>query len=166
MSAPSDERDRHQLGAHAVARDAAAACEALVCNQLWLNDSLPPAKIQSQAQRELLIKSESGDSRTMGIKLSAKFARQESEEARLARISRKRIPLDRIATIRRMLGLVDPEPQMHERLGEVTVALSCPDCSRTFALPMHLGRHRRASHGPVTQHGINSVRREASGPLT
>jgi hypothetical protein len=56
----------------------------------------------------------------MGIKLSAKFARQESEEARLARISRKRIPLDRIATIRRMLGLVDPEPQMHERLGEVT----------------------------------------------
>jgi crotonobetainyl-CoA:carnitine CoA-transferase CaiB-like acyl-CoA transferase len=41
----------------------------------------------------------------MGIKLSAKFARQESEEARLARIARKRIPTDRIETIRRMLGL-------------------------------------------------------------
>ena len=41
----------------------------------------------------------------MGIKLSAKFARQETEQARLARIARKRIPTDRIETIRRMLGL-------------------------------------------------------------
>ena len=39
----------------------------------------------------------------MGIKLSAKFARQESEQARLARIARKRIPTDRIETIRRMM---------------------------------------------------------------
>ena len=85
----------------------------------------------------------------MGIKLSAKFARQESEEARLARISRKRIPPDRIATIRRMLDVPDPEPPMSERRDDVTVALSCPECSRTFALPMHLGRHRRASHGPL-----------------
>jgi hypothetical protein len=84
----------------------------------------------------------------MGIKLSAKFARQESEEARLARISRKRIPPDRIATIWRMLGVLDPEPQRRQRPSKVTVALSCPECSRTFALPMHLGRHRRARHGP------------------
>src|SRR5215831_5235485 len=84
----------------------------------------------------------------MGIKLSAKFARQESEEARLARIFRKRIPPDRIATIRRMLGVLDPEPKVCERPGEVTVALSCPECSRTFALPMHLGRHKSARHGP------------------
>ena len=85
----------------------------------------------------------------MGIKLSAKFARQESEEARLARISRKRIPHDRIVTIQRMLGLVDPEPQVRARLSEGTGALSCPECNRTFALPMHLGRHRRACHGPI-----------------
>ena len=84
----------------------------------------------------------------MGLKLSAKFARQESEEARLARISRKRIPPDRIATIRRMLGVLDPEPQRRQQPGKVTVALACPECSRTFALPMHLGRHKRARHGP------------------
>jgi hypothetical protein len=84
----------------------------------------------------------------MGIKLAAKFARQESEAARLARISRKRIPPDRIATIRRMLGVLDPQPQRRQRPGKVLVALSCPECSRTFALPMHLGRHRRARHLP------------------
>jgi len=83
----------------------------------------------------------------MGIKLSAKFARQESEEARVARISRKRIPPDRIATIRRMLGILDPEPQRRGRPGKGTVALSCPECNRTFVLPMHLARHRRARHG-------------------
>jgi hypothetical protein len=38
------------------------------------------------------------------MKLSAKFARQESEDRRLARIARKRIPKDRLETIRRMLG--------------------------------------------------------------
>ena len=84
----------------------------------------------------------------MGIKLSAKFARQESEEARLARISRKRIPPDRIATIRRMLGILDPEPQRRQRPGKISVALSCPECSRTFVLAMHLARHRRARHLP------------------
>jgi len=39
------------------------------------------------------------------MKLSAKFARQESEEARQARIARRRIRGDRIAAIRQMLGL-------------------------------------------------------------
>jgi hypothetical protein len=64
------------------------------------------------------------------MKLSAKFARQESEQARLARVARRRIPSDRVDAIRRMLN-----------------ALVCPDCNRTFALPMHLGRHRKAKHG-------------------
>jgi len=39
------------------------------------------------------------------MKLSAKFARQESEAARQARIARRRIRGDRIAAIRQMLGL-------------------------------------------------------------
>jgi hypothetical protein len=51
----------------------------------------------------------------MGIKLSAKFARQESEQARLAHIARKRIPTDRIETIRRMLGLPKSEREACER---------------------------------------------------
>jgi len=63
------------------------------------------------------------------MKLAAKFARQETEDARLARVARRRVPLDRVAAIRRMLN-----------------ALVCPECNRTFALPMHLGRHRKAKH--------------------
>src|SRR5438132_2285034 len=39
------------------------------------------------------------------MKLSAKFARQESEAARQARIARRRIRGDRVAAIRQMLGL-------------------------------------------------------------
>jgi len=85
----------------------------------------------------------------MGIKLSAKFARQETEAARLARIARKRIPSDRIATIRRMLGVPEPERQIPERRSHRTDALACPECHRVFALPMHLGRHKRAKHGPM-----------------
>jgi hypothetical protein len=64
------------------------------------------------------------------MKLAAKFARQETEEARLARVARRRIPLDRVAAVRRMLN-----------------DIVCPECQRTFALPMHLGRHRKATHG-------------------
>src|SRR5256712_8446964 len=86
---------------------------------------------------------------TMGIKLSAKFARQETEAARLARIARKRIPTDRIATIRRMLGVPEPERQILERRSHRTDALACPECHRVFALPMHLGRHKRAKHRPM-----------------
>src|SRR3989442_9577231 len=49
------------------------------------------------------------------MKLSAKFARRESEEARQARIARLRIRGDRIAAVRQMLGLnpthqVEPRP--------------------------------------------------------
>ena len=43
------------------------------------------------------------------MKLSAKFARQESEPERLARIARRRVREDRIAVIRRMLGLTDED---------------------------------------------------------
>jgi hypothetical protein len=39
------------------------------------------------------------------MKLSAKFARQETESARLARIGRRRISKEREAAVRRMLSL-------------------------------------------------------------
>ena len=80
----------------------------------------------------------------MGIKLSAKFARQESEEARLARI-----PPDRAETIRRMLGISESESQTSERRNGATGPVSCSECNRVFALPMHLGRHKRTQHGPM-----------------
>ena len=82
----------------------------------------------------------------MGIKLSAKFARQESEEARLARIARKRVPIDRIETIRRMLGLPTSEREALERRRNGNGTLLCRECKRAFALPMHLGRHTKAKH--------------------
>ena len=86
----------------------------------------------------------------MGIKLSAKFARQESEEARLARIARKRIPPDRVETVRRMLGISESESQAASaRRNGATGALFCSECNRVFVLPMHLGRHKRAKHGPM-----------------
>ena len=45
------------------------------------------------------------------MKLSAKFARQETEAARLARIARRRISKEREAAVRRMLSLPDePAP--------------------------------------------------------
>ena len=82
----------------------------------------------------------------MGIKLSAKFARQESEEARVARIARKRIPTDRIETIRRMLGLPTSEREAPERRRNGNGTLLCRECKRAFALPMHLGWHTKAKH--------------------
>ena len=62
----------------------------------------------------------------MGIKLSAKFARQESEQARLARIARKLIPTDRIETIRRMLGLPKSEREACERRRDGNATLFVP----------------------------------------
>jgi hypothetical protein len=82
------------------------------------------------------------------MKLSAKFARQESEEARRARVARRRISRDRVEAIRRMLGFV--ETAAAPRLAGASArsrSLTCPDCQRAFALPMHLGRHRKAAHG-------------------
>ena len=51
------------------------------------------------------------------MKLSAKFARQESEQQRLARIARKRVSGDRAEAVRRMLGLdaTDREPRRTAR---------------------------------------------------
>jgi len=86
----------------------------------------------------------------MGIKLSAKFARQESEQARFARIARKRIPTDRIETIRRMLGLPKSEREACERRRDGNATLLCPECNRAYALPMHLGRHTKAKHYRMT----------------
>lgn len=82
------------------------------------------------------------------MKLSAKFARQESEEARRARVARRRVPSDRIDAIRRMLGVVEVVPAARAAGAGAFRArsLACPDCPRVFALPMHLGRHRKAAH--------------------
>jgi hypothetical protein len=85
------------------------------------------------------------------VKLSAKFARQETEEARQARIARRRIREDHAAAVRRMLGLAEvagePADVRPRRHPNVVSSLSCPDCPRQFSLPMHLGRHLRARHG-------------------
>ena len=83
------------------------------------------------------------------MKLSAKFARQESEEMRQARVARRRVSLERADAIRRMLDV----PAMPPARAEPRVATSptangivCADCSRRFLLPMHLARHRKAKH--------------------
>jgi len=75
------------------------------------------------------------------LKLSEKFARQESEAARLARIARRRISEDRAESIRQFLGIP-------EEVAAAAAAAShvCDLCGRRFALPMHLGRHKSASH--------------------
>ncbi|MGH7390064.1 MAG: hypothetical protein ACREM3_11510 [Candidatus Rokuibacteriota bacterium] len=84
------------------------------------------------------------------IKLSAKFARQESEETRRARIARRRIREDRVEAVRRMLGLPDevrtPTPPRPHRESNSERVLACPRCERRFARPMHLGRHLQAAH--------------------
>ena len=79
------------------------------------------------------------------MKLSAKFARQESEEARLARIARRRISGERADAVRQFLGIPTPEEENGTaRAAELTH--TCNVCGRRFALPMHLGRHKRSKH--------------------
>jgi len=86
------------------------------------------------------------------MKLSAKFARQESEQQRRARIARKRISEERAEAIRRMLDLGEADrrsagPARRRPAGAGSVRqIPCPECDRRFALPMHLGRHLRATH--------------------
>ena len=82
------------------------------------------------------------------MKLSAKFARQETEDARLARVARRRVPRDRVEAIARMLSLAEtlPEPKESHVQTDWPRVLLCPECSRAFALPMHLGRHRKTKH--------------------
>jgi len=48
------------------------------------------------------------------MKLSAKFARQETEAARLARIGRRRISKEREAAVRRMLSLPEDSAPLDE----------------------------------------------------
>jgi len=83
------------------------------------------------------------------MKLAAKFARQETETARLARIGRRRISKDREAAVRRMLSL--PDAAVARPMATVPSfadgVLRCEDCARTFKLPMHWARHRNAKHG-------------------
>lgn len=82
------------------------------------------------------------------MKLAAKFARQETETTRLARISRRRISKDREDSVRRMLSL----PEAPARTAAVSATadldglLRCTDCARAFKLPMHWARHRNAKH--------------------
>jgi hypothetical protein len=82
------------------------------------------------------------------MKLAAKFARQETETVRLARIGRRRISTEREAAIRRMLSL----PEAPARTAAVSTTrdmdglLRCIDCARAFKLPMHWARHRNAKH--------------------
>jgi hypothetical protein len=80
------------------------------------------------------------------MKLSEKFARQESEETRLARIARRRISKERMQSVRRLLG-----PQADEGAPAIppSAPLRCEACGRGFRLPMHLGRHRKSKHSDV-----------------
>jgi hypothetical protein len=83
------------------------------------------------------------------MKLSAKFARQESEEMRQARVARRRVSLERAEAIRRMLDVPQLPPESRERGVAIASApgdIVCSDCHRSFALPMHLARHRKAKH--------------------
>jgi hypothetical protein len=90
------------------------------------------------------------------MKLSEKFARQESEAMRLARIARRRLSADRAQSIRNFLGLKDATPDDHRRAAPddrrprvVDGPHVCDTCGRRFVLPMHLGRHLKASHAPA-----------------
>lgn len=81
------------------------------------------------------------------MKLSAKFARQESEEMRQARVARRRVSLERADAIRRMLDVPAVPPDAREYRAVATASgVVCADCCRSFALPMHLARHRKAKH--------------------
>ena len=87
------------------------------------------------------------------MKLSEKFARQESEGARLARISRRRISKAQSESVRRFLGGDDspkraraPRRAARAAAAATTGPLACDECGRRFHLPMHLGRHRKWAH--------------------
>jgi hypothetical protein len=78
------------------------------------------------------------------MKLSEKFARQENEDARLARIGRRRISKAQSESVRRFLG---DRKQESARASQVSDGpLLCDQCGRRFSLPMHLGRHRKWTH--------------------
>jgi hypothetical protein len=81
------------------------------------------------------------------MKLAAKFARQETETVRLARIGRRRISKEREAAIRRMLSLPEaPAQAAASTTRDVDGLFRCSECARAFKLPMHWARHRNAKH--------------------
>jgi hypothetical protein len=82
------------------------------------------------------------------MKLAAKFARQETERVRLARIGRRLISKDREAAVRQMLSLPEapPETAAASTTRDVDGLLRCSECARAFKLPMHWARHRNAKH--------------------
>jgi len=100
----------------------------------------------------------------LGMKLSEKFARQESEDARLARIGRRRISKAQSESVRRFLGGDDsPKPGRARRRAArpaadaMTGTLACDECGRRFQLPMHLGRHRKWAHnGSSSDNGASN----------
>ena len=78
------------------------------------------------------------------MKLSAKFARQESEEARLARIGRRRISEERADAVRQFLGIPAPaEENGTARAADLTH--TCDLCGRQHvALRNLISRNRRS----------------------
>lgn len=56
-------------------------------------------------------------------------------EKPLRQLGYRLVPLAAAPVVRRRDGAT---PRRHQ--------LRCPDCTRTFALPHHLGRHRHAMH--------------------
>jgi len=80
------------------------------------------------------------------MKLSAKFARQETEEVRIARIARRRVSNETAGIIRRMLDVSEVDSVPSRAATVRSGALVCSDCGRQFSHPMHLGRHSNAKH--------------------
>ena len=78
------------------------------------------------------------------MKLSEKFARQESEPMRLARIARRRISQDRAGAIRQLFGIEKEAEATAPTVVELPYV--CGLCRRRFSLPMHLGRHTKSKH--------------------
>jgi len=83
------------------------------------------------------------------MKLSERFARQETEETRLARLARRRLSKDQATAVRRFLGDTPQAADDSTTAAGVTPHV-CDECGRRFSLPMHLGRHRKSKHAGFT----------------
>ena len=85
------------------------------------------------------------------MKLAAKFARQETEAARVARIARRRFSKDSEEAVRRLLDIPEQTAALEKRSpgAPVNGGFECVECSRVFKLPMHWGRHRRSKHSGI-----------------
>jgi hypothetical protein len=83
------------------------------------------------------------------MKLSEKFARQETEETRLARIGRRRIAEDRADSVRRLFGMDNESEPAAAGARAAQRSQICDVCQRRFSLPMHLGRHKKSKHPTV-----------------